>query len=642
MKRLCIYLTYDKQNIVDEYIGYMLKELKTCVSTLVVVCNELEVKKGKDILEKYADIIYYRENRGLDVGAFKDVLCNLMGWKEVWQYDELVLVNDSFFGPFKPMKDIFSEMDLKQADFWGLIKHGERMENGFHTSEHIQSFFMTICFDMLHSKQYKDYWEQMPYYRTFMEVVNNYELKFTQKFSELGFKYAVLAETKMNDSSNITNNYIQYSALSYELIKKRKFPFFKKQQISYDVLHMQTQENLRLALEYIENNTDYDVNLIWDNVIRTIDISDIQKNFALQYIISETKNVLAKKASIVIAVSVKYNEALEYVLEYLQLIDDICEIRIYSKNNELLTAYKEYGYSVFDKDNILEIINDVKGFDYICMIHDTDVTSDIEPSCTGKSTLYASWENLVRNKSYIMGVIRQFEEDSRLGYLAPPPPIHSSCFHLLGEGWKGNFLSVTQSLSKNGVSCPISQDKPPFSISINFWIRGEIIKHMNQQDIDDEIVQYLWVYFVQNAGFYAGVCESSTYAVMNEINMQNYLKQVSKQVRELFGEYKDFAGMKKKIFQEKLERFCEKNANIMIYGTGGMVREYSNILSKVSGYIVSDGQPKDKEFEGLPVRYLSEVEEIEKIGIVVCMLPKNQAQVIPLLEARKTKNYICI
>lgn len=32
MKSICIYLTYDKDMIVDRYIGYMLKELKTCRS----------------------------------------------------------------------------------------------------------------------------------------------------------------------------------------------------------------------------------------------------------------------------------------------------------------------------------------------------------------------------------------------------------------------------------------------------------------------------------------------------------------------------------------------------------------------------------------------------------------------------------
>ena len=64
MKRLCIYLAYDKQSIIDKYIGYMLKEIKTCVNRLVVVCNQMEVVRGLDILECYADEIFYRENIG--------------------------------------------------------------------------------------------------------------------------------------------------------------------------------------------------------------------------------------------------------------------------------------------------------------------------------------------------------------------------------------------------------------------------------------------------------------------------------------------------------------------------------------------------------------------------------------------------
>ena len=52
MKRLCIYLTYDKQKIVDRYIGYMLKELRKCVKTLVVVCNEDKILHGAENVEK--------------------------------------------------------------------------------------------------------------------------------------------------------------------------------------------------------------------------------------------------------------------------------------------------------------------------------------------------------------------------------------------------------------------------------------------------------------------------------------------------------------------------------------------------------------------------------------------------------------
>ena len=114
MKRICIYLTYDKQKIIDQYIGYMLKELRSCVDYLVVVCNNKEIIFGSDILEENADQIFYRENIGFDAGGFKDALCYFLGWEKVRQYEELVLVNDSMFGPFRAMQDIFSRHSHKR------------------------------------------------------------------------------------------------------------------------------------------------------------------------------------------------------------------------------------------------------------------------------------------------------------------------------------------------------------------------------------------------------------------------------------------------------------------------------------------------------------------------------------------------
>ena len=125
MKRLCIYLTYDKQKIIDKYIGYMLGELKTCVDYLVVICNGEEILSGLNIIMEFADEIFYRRNFGFDAGGFKDALCEYIGWDKVLQYDELVLVNDSMYGPLRTMKSIFSEMKQRSVDFWGLAIHGE-------------------------------------------------------------------------------------------------------------------------------------------------------------------------------------------------------------------------------------------------------------------------------------------------------------------------------------------------------------------------------------------------------------------------------------------------------------------------------------------------------------------------------------
>ena len=641
MKRLCIYLVYDKQNIVDEYIGYMLQELKTSVDTLVVVCNGLEIKKGKSILETYADKLFFRENVGFDVGGFKDALCDFLGWNEVLEYDELVLINDSFFGPFVPMDSIFEYMQPISADFWGLIKHGKRMENGFFTPEHIQSFFIVVRSRMLHHASYREFWEKLPYYKTFMEVVCNYELKFTDYFSKLGFSYSVLADTEVNDSANIENNYIQYSALAYELIKKRRFPFLKKQQIAFDVLHMQTQENLRQALDYIENNTVYDVNLIWDNIIRTMNISDIQKNFALQYIIKENEKPRKNDSNVVIAVIVNHESAMEYLLEYLEELRNNYQIRIYSKDKNLLNKYDLCKYDVFYYSNIVDVLKSLNSFTYICLINDVDATSDNMPSCTGKSYLYNLFHNLVKTSHYVENVVNLFENDVRLGYLAPPKANHALYFGNWGLGWNGKYDKVKETLQSIDIDVPISEDKPPFSISNNYWIRGEILRNITLPIINDDLLSYLWIYIAQSQGFYSGILESQEYAAMNEINLQNYLEQTAFQVRQLFGKYQNFEEMKKCIFQKALNDFVRQNKQIMIYGTGGMARKYQDIIPNVVGYIVSDGQPKETEMNGIPVYFLSEVIDRKDLGIIICMLPKNQIQVIPLLKRAKFDNYIC-
>lgn len=143
MKRLGIYLVYDNENIINPYIEYMLKELKTCLSHPVVVCNMGKVDHGKEILEQYGDEIFFRDNIGFDAGGFKDALCSFLGWEKVLQYEELVLVNDSMYGPFCPMREIFDQMEKRQAGFWGLAKHGEFIDDGGRCApEHVQTYFM--------------------------------------------------------------------------------------------------------------------------------------------------------------------------------------------------------------------------------------------------------------------------------------------------------------------------------------------------------------------------------------------------------------------------------------------------------------------------------------------------------------------
>lgn len=645
MKRICIYLTYDKQKIVDNYIGYMLHELKSCVDYLAVVCNQESIVCGVNILEAYADEIFYRENRGFDAGGYKDALCDFLGWDKVLAFDELVLVNDSMFGPFKPMKDIFAEMEEKKVDFWGLTKHGEAKSDGIsYIPAHIQSYFLAIGSKLLHSRVFRDYWEDMRYYETFHDTVLNHELKFTQHFVSLGYSYDILADTAINNSSKIENNFSQYETLSYELIRKRNFPFLKKKQVSIYALERQTQENLRQAIDYIDKETDYDVSLIWENLIRTMYMTDLQKTLHLQYIIPSGECEVSP-CRVLLAVFAKYPVSAEYVTDYLGDLKKDCTIKIFVSDSECFETYRKAGFDcrMLGEEDGTNLCGDFCEYDFVCVLHDADTSSNVKPSYVGKSYFYNIWENLIKCKNHIRGILKLFEDEPFLGFLAVPQPNFEEYLGQYGKAWDGKFKDVLKAIQTMDLHCQISEHKAPFCITDNFWIRGSILRKLKTiTDWQIPCLNYLWIYLAQDAGYYSGIVESTDYASMNEVNLQYYLTKTAYEIREKYGDFHTFAEMKDRLAYRAMQEFCDRYPRIFVYGVGGVAKKYHDWIPDIEGYIVSDGQKKPDEIDGIAVQYLSELPVSDEIGIILCLNEENQMQVIPLLEKHGLEQYFCV
>lgn len=640
MKRLGIYLVYDRQKIVDRYIGYFLKELRTCVDTLVVVCNMAAIVSGEENITAYADQVFFRENRGFDAGGFKDALCSLLGWDTVRRYDELVLANDSLFGPFRPMKDIFSEMDGRPIDFWGLAKHGNLEREGYaFVPEHIQSYFMVIRKRMLYSAHFEAYWKAMPYYTSFSDAVNQYEVLYTAHFSQLGYQYDVFADCNANNSENFLNNFNHFEMLPYEFAKMRNFPFLKRKPLAHIHLEFQTQENLRLALTYVDQETDYPVELIWENIVRTFHIAELQRSLHLQYIVSPFPE--GRMTGEVILVFVSYESSAEYILRYLTRLSKQ-QIIILASNSDLLRPYQMSGYQCreISPEKYIEFLTAFCGYEYVCLLQDADMTSDIWPSYVGKSYFYSIWENLARDDAHVSGIAKRFEQESRLGCLAPPRANFGRFFGGDGKNWGeifGDVRRITDSLELN---CQISEEVPPCCVTKSLWVRGRVLKRLQLLKWEDaSFLPYLWSFLAQDAGYYSGIVESADYAAINEINLQYYVEEIADQIQRQCGDFTTFPEMQQWISRLAISDFCERYPKIFAYGTGYIAKRCQKLIPNVIAYLVSDGQEKPEQFYGAPVQYLSEVELSDDCGIVLCLNKTNQEQVIALLKERGFNNY---
>lgn len=637
MKRLAIYLTYDSQKIVDNYIGYMLCELKPSIDYLVVVVNQLDLQQGLDILENYADEILFRENIGYDAGGYKDALCNYIGWDKVFRYDELVLINDSFYGPFYPMKTIFNEMEKKEADFWGLIRHGPS-EN---CAEHIQSFFITIRSELLHNIKFRDYWESMPYYKNLREVIKNHEMKFTRYFADMGFTYDTYADDAANISTNNVLNYNQYVMIPYELIKKRKFPFVKKSMICSNQLSKRSQECWQQIIDYIEKETLYETGLIWDNLLRTRNVADIYQAFCLQYIVSATKEKYNKK--IAIAVFISQENSFEDVYEYIMPIREAYSVFIYTASEELLRQYRENGFEsiCYNINTIGDYLAALGEYEYVLLIHDCDFEPVNTPNYVPKSYFYNIWTNLFNSEKYINGVINIFEKNNRLGCLLPPKSNFGKYFG--AYGWNGNYGDVKNMLNQKEINCIISENKPPIIITENLWIRGDILRSISIKEIDTKLLPYVWTYLAQNAGFYSGVVQSADYAAMNEINQKGYLDSILYQMKNQIGlQIESFDDLSGWIFKIAADGFCNKHRKVYVYGVGQVMQKYIKYVSDFDAYIVSDGQPKADSMNGKKILYLSEVDFTNNEGIIICLDKENQSYVLPQIREMGIRNYLCV
>lgn len=261
MKRMAIFVFYDFEGIVGEYVKYLVSSLKAITEKTIIVSNGSLSKRAKQELEVFTEYIYERDNKGFDAGAYKDVFTTYLCDESFDQWDEVILLNDTFYGPVYPWQEVFEKMDSQDVDFWGMTKQEcYKWPDGTILSSHIQTYFLVIRKKILLSDSFYKFWEQMKYPENHSDAVMNFEVKFTSYFSKKGFKYAVYTDVSESDFL-INKSELTYEYYVTELLSITKMPLVKRSALVLD--HF---EKAQAALEYISSHTAYDVNLILKNL----------------------------------------------------------------------------------------------------------------------------------------------------------------------------------------------------------------------------------------------------------------------------------------------------------------------------------------------------------------------------------------
>lgn len=573
INRIAIFFFYDKDGIVDDYVSYLLEDINKNISELLIVCNGKLTQEGRKKFSKFTNNILVRENVGFDVWAYKEGM-ECYGWEKLRSFDEVILMNFTIFGPLYPFKEMFTEMESRDVDFWGITAAHKVNYDPFgnikygYIPKHIQSHFIAIRKSMLCSMEFKKYWTNIPPINSYSDAIGLHEAIFTKEFEDKGFKYSIYVDT--DDLADATHCPILSHPL--EMIRDKKCPIFKRRSFFHnyeDTYHNTTGQPTVEVYEYIKEHFDYDMNMVLDNILRLQNMADIKRQLHLNYIlpskylIAESSNTTKKVALII---HIYFKDLIPYCLRYAKSMPRYADIIITTdkedKKADIIEAFKD-----IDCNNVKVILIENRGrdvsallvackdfimdYDYVCFAHDKK-TLQVYPHSIGESFSYKCFENVLGSKAYVENIIQTFDQDERLGLLTPSPPNHGDFYPTLSTmSWGPNYEITVELAKRLGLHVDISRDKDAIApLGTMFWFRTSAMKRLFDEDWEYKdfptepnkndgtllhAVERIYPFVVQDAGYLVGHVYSDRFARIEITNLEYIAKQLNEVLFGAFG-----------------------------------------------------------------------------------------------------------
>ena len=189
-RRLLVYVVYDTRGDVEEYIPYALTHLRPHCERIVVVVNGLLTDEGRAVLEPVADEIVVRDNSGYDIWGYKAGL-DAIG-DAIAQYDEVILANDTWFGPIQPFGPAVRSDGCPSAALLGYDRSRSGRTSSVHPSG-VPPVPLAVLSGwqrggiLFLSEEWISYWRDLPEMNTYEDAVVKHEGVFTEQFTDHGF-----------------------------------------------------------------------------------------------------------------------------------------------------------------------------------------------------------------------------------------------------------------------------------------------------------------------------------------------------------------------------------------------------------------------------------------------------------------------
>ena len=538
--RCFIVLYFDKDGLVDRYMTNMLKSIREDAAYILTVVNGFLTKEAGEMLAACSDKVLYRPNAGFDVAGYREGIFDL-GFQKLSEYDELVLMNYTFFGPLRPFTEMFEEMNVRDLDFWGITEHYKLTVDPYgvisygYLPEHLNSHFFALRRDFFMSYPYRDFMINMKNPDSYVDSIAGYEAIFTKYFEDLGFTWEAYVDSA--EFEEYSHQPFAYHAA--ELIRDKKCPILKRRNFFSDYkinLQNNAGESQIRAYEAVLQYTDYEPALMWENVLRLQDLGQIHQTMHVNYF-PDSEASYRKFVS---------GETVAFVFGDEDMFRAICSRYRRSIPDEIKIIYLDGDESYLEK--LVQASMMAIGTKYMLVLNPFDLpepAGDVLMSSKA-SLLYGDMEALCGTRTVIGNLLDTLDKESHIGLLVPPLPMYGAYFETLEDGWAGHYDELISLAGVLGMTFPIihGDDLPVYPYGGSFAARTDVcaraIREMDRLTesgicISDDMARLLLPYLMQKNLYMTGVAMSSSYASTYATNLDLALRENNKVVFKRFG-----------------------------------------------------------------------------------------------------------
>lgn len=198
-KRVAVFASYSADGTLPPQVEPYLAGLRKIADTVVLVCdNDLLPGEAAQIGHLATHVITGR-HKEYDFGSYKRGIAWAQRAGHLKDADELILCNDSCFGPLYPFEHLFDTMAGRGLDFWGIT-------DSHQYSYHLQSYFIVFSRKVLQSSVFGRFFAGVKGLANVREVIQTYELGLTRELQAAGFTAGALIDNNFvplhpNDTS---------------------------------------------------------------------------------------------------------------------------------------------------------------------------------------------------------------------------------------------------------------------------------------------------------------------------------------------------------------------------------------------------------------------------------------------------------